>query len=79
MPPPGSGIVLSLILTILENQLNQDPKPNLYNIIRIVESFKYAYGFRTELGDPQYMDLSKVSFYKLPVFNKRYNFKIFKV
>ncbi|XP_073988561.1 glutathione hydrolase 1 proenzyme-like isoform X2 [Rhodnius prolixus] len=60
MPPPGSGIVLSLILTILENQLNQDPKPNLYNIIRIVESFKYAYGFRTELGDPQYMDLSKV-------------------
>ncbi|KAK9510680.1 hypothetical protein O3M35_005416 [Rhynocoris fuscipes] len=60
MPPPGSGIVLSFILTVLEGQLNSDARPNIYNTMRTIEAFKYGYGFRTELGDPQYCDVAQV-------------------
>ncbi|XP_029177743.1 glutathione hydrolase 1 proenzyme-like isoform X2 [Nylanderia fulva] len=53
-PPPGSGAILMLILNILHRVL----PANNENIIwqRIVETFKWAYARRTELGDPDFVD-----------------------
>ena len=53
--PPGSGAILGFILNILQNynfspeNLLKDPAL-LYH--RIIEAFKWAYGQRSNLGDP---------------------------
>ena len=51
-PLPGSGIVLTFILDILKLYTirPEDDNPLLYH--RIVEAFKWGYGYRSHLGDP---------------------------
>ena len=51
-PLPGSGVVLTFILDILKlyNIHPEDDNPLLYH--RIVEAFKWGYGYRSHLGDP---------------------------
>ena len=51
-PLPGSGVVLTFILDILKQYLIRpdDKKPLLYH--RMVEAFKWGYGYRSRLGDP---------------------------
>lgn len=58
-PPPGSGAVLAVILNILKDFLDLSDVYALKNWQRIVESFKYAYGDRTQLGDPRYVDIQQ--------------------
>lgn len=60
VPPPGSGAVLALILNILKDYLDLTDVDNVTNWQRIVESFKHAYGRRTQLGDPDFTDISEV-------------------
>lgn len=60
MPPPGSGAVLGLILNILKDYLDVSDIRNVTNWQRIVESFKHAYGLRTHLGDPNFVEISDV-------------------
>lgn len=50
-PVPGSGSVLTLILNIMNDLLTPDE-----NLLwhRVVESFKHAYGWRTQLGDTDF-------------------------
>lgn len=49
---PGSGSVLTFILNILKGyQLNSDS----LSTHRIVESFKYGYARRTQLGDKKFV------------------------
>ncbi|XP_066588884.1 glutathione hydrolase 1 proenzyme-like [Prorops nasuta] len=57
-PPPGSGAILTFIMSVLDGLL---PFPNT-NIMwqRIVEAFKWGYARRTELADPDFYDISEV-------------------
>ena len=51
-PLPGSGVVLTFILDILKwyDISPNDDLPLLYH--RMVEAFKWGYGYRSKLGDP---------------------------
>nr|CAI5822248.1 unnamed protein product [Callosobruchus analis] len=51
IPIPGSGAVLTLILNILDNFLLRGDFYTPINYQRMIESFKFAYGARTKLGD----------------------------
>ncbi|KAF2900507.1 hypothetical protein ILUMI_05679, partial [Ignelater luminosus] len=55
IPLPGAGTILTFILNILSEYLDLDDISKVTNWQRIVESFKYAYGKRTELGDPDFV------------------------
>ncbi|EFA08621.1 glutathione hydrolase 1 proenzyme isoform X2 [Tribolium castaneum] len=50
-PLPGSGVILSFIMNLLNNYLDNSQPLSVTNWQRIVESFKFGYGKRTELGD----------------------------
>ena len=49
-PTPASGAVLSLIANIMDGYTNLDDSVLSYH--RMIESFKFAYGQRSWLGDP---------------------------
>ncbi|CAH1997284.1 unnamed protein product [Acanthoscelides obtectus] len=51
IPVPGSGVVLALILNILDQFLVRGNFYTAINYQRVIESFKFAYGARTKLGD----------------------------
>jgi len=59
VPPPGSGVILALILNILNDMVLHENDVTTYQ--RITEAFKYGYGKRTQLGDPNFVDISEVS------------------
>lgn len=61
-PLPGSGSVLTLILNMMNNLLTKDEHLMWY---RLVESFKHAYGLRTNLGDPDFEPEAKEIFQKM--------------
>ncbi|XP_071652138.1 glutathione hydrolase 1 proenzyme isoform X2 [Temnothorax longispinosus] len=53
-PPPGSGAILIFIMNVFRRLL---PVRNEYEMWqRIVETFKWAYARRTELGDPDFVE-----------------------
>lgn len=61
-PPPGSGALLAFILNILDGfNMTSESMSTLHNMTttvhRMVEAFKYAYARRTELGDPDFIDI----------------------
>nr|CAH7746494.1 unnamed protein product [Callosobruchus chinensis] len=51
IPLPGSGVLLAFILNILDGFLSPVDFYSLHNFQKLVESFKFAYGARTRLGD----------------------------
>lgn len=53
-PLPGSGVILTFILNLLNKFLDKDNYNSVVNWQRIVESFKFGYGRRTELGDTNF-------------------------
>ncbi|XP_071446688.1 scoloptoxin SSD14 isoform X2 [Hetaerina americana] len=57
-PPPGSGVLVAFGMNILDNLLPAKNEVTSYQ--RIIETFKYMYGRRTELGDPAYTDISEL-------------------
>ncbi|GFG33537.1 hypothetical protein Cfor_03444 [Coptotermes formosanus] len=58
VPPPGSGVILALILNILNGMVPHENNVTTYQ--RITEAFKYGFGKRTQLGDPDFVDISKL-------------------
>ncbi|XP_011505859.1 PREDICTED: gamma-glutamyltranspeptidase 1-like [Ceratosolen solmsi marchali] len=54
-PPPGSGILLAFMLNVLEDLVMTNNEKVLYQ--RIIEAFKWAYARRTELGDPDFVNI----------------------
>ncbi|EZA60265.1 glutathione hydrolase 1 proenzyme isoform X1 [Ooceraea biroi] len=52
-PPPGSGVILAFIMNVLRRLLPVDNENIMWQ--RIVETFKWAYARRTELGDPDFV------------------------
>lgn len=54
IPLPGGGPSLSFILKIMELYLkNHKPSKEMY--YPLIESFKYAFAFRSEYGDPKFL------------------------
>ncbi|XP_011144362.1 glutathione hydrolase 1 proenzyme isoform X2 [Harpegnathos saltator] len=53
-PPPGSGAILTFIVNVLHRLIPVSNEHVLWQ--RIVETFKWAYARRTELGDPEFVD-----------------------
>lgn len=65
VPPPGSGLILSLILNILSNynitsKDFEDIDKATLSYHRIVEAFKFAFAFRTQLGDDAFVNITEV-------------------
>ncbi|CAG9773821.1 unnamed protein product [Ceutorhynchus assimilis] len=64
-PPPGSGAILTFIMGILDgynftrNSI-EDPNSTILTYHRIIESYKYAYARRTELGDMNFVNLTQL-------------------
>lgn len=51
-PPPSSGALLAFMMNVLKGSFSvQEEKIMLQ---RVVETFKWAYAKRTELGDPNF-------------------------
>lgn len=75
VPPPGSGALIAFILNILDgygfsSKSVADVPSTVTTYHRIIEAFKHAFGFRTKLGDSDFVDVRKVLlyFYSLNVF-----------
>lgn len=65
VPPPGSGALLGFILNILDGyKFNAKSIDGINNTVltyhRMIEAYKYAYAKRTELGDPDFVNVDKV-------------------
>ncbi|XP_053673916.1 scoloptoxin SSD14-like [Anopheles nili] len=69
MPLPGSGSVLSYMLSILDGYKDLSPNDPL-TWHRIVESMKHGYGLRTKLGDSRFV--SNVNTVLQKMTNKNY-------
>ncbi|KRT82786.1 hypothetical protein AMK59_4303, partial [Oryctes borbonicus] len=54
-PLPGSGAIMAFIMNILKGFLLYGDGESITNLQRMVESFKYGYGRRTELGDQKFV------------------------
>uniref|UniRef100_A0AAG5DAN6 Gamma-glutamyltransferase n=1 Tax=Anopheles atroparvus TaxID=41427 RepID=A0AAG5DAN6_ANOAO len=62
VPPPASGVLLAFIMNILKGyRFNPSDVASVDSTVRtlhrIVEAFKFAYGKRTEIGDPRFVDV----------------------
>ncbi|KAI4499426.1 hypothetical protein M0802_005322 [Mischocyttarus mexicanus] len=57
-PPPGSGVILAFIINVLQGIVPTDNQNVMWH--RIVEAFKWAYARRTELGDPEFVNIESL-------------------
>uniref|UniRef100_A0A6P7FE05 Glutathione hydrolase 2-like n=1 Tax=Diabrotica virgifera virgifera TaxID=50390 RepID=A0A6P7FE05_DIAVI len=54
-PLPGSGIIMTYILNILENYLPRNDHFSVKTYHRIIEALKYGYAMRSGLGDKDFV------------------------
>lgn len=54
VPPPGSGVLVAFMLNVLDSFISNNDVVDEVIYQRIVETFKYAYAKRTQLGDPHF-------------------------
>ncbi|KAJ3652515.1 hypothetical protein Zmor_018472 [Zophobas morio] len=59
-PLPGSGLILGLIMNILNDFLDPSEPTSVTNWQRVIESFKFGFAKRTELGDPDFVDVTEI-------------------
>lgn len=60
-PPPGSGAILTFIMNVLHGIVPKADQRIMWQTI--VETFKWAYARRTELADPDYVDIGESAIY----------------
>ena len=53
---PTSGPALLSVLNIIEPYFFNETGPTGLNLHRFVEALKYGFSFRTEIGDPEFLD-----------------------
>lgn len=53
-PPPGSGAIMTFIINVLRQLIPVNNEHVFWQ--RSVETFKWAYARRTELGDPDFVE-----------------------
>ncbi|KAG8329630.1 hypothetical protein J6590_082182 [Homalodisca vitripennis] len=61
VPPPGSGLLLTFMLQLLDGFVTEAPS-EVEVTQRITEAFKHAYGRRTDIADPDYYNISQFIF-----------------
>lgn len=59
-PLPGSGPIVAFILNLLDSFVDTSDPNSVTTYQRIVEAFKFAYGSRTQLGDPDFIEISEL-------------------
>ncbi|XP_039292330.1 glutathione hydrolase 1 proenzyme [Nilaparvata lugens] len=59
VPTPGSGPLMAFMLQTLDGFLDNGGLDHK-NVHRIVETFKHAYGRRSELGDPYFTNITQL-------------------
>ncbi|XP_057765268.1 glutathione hydrolase 3-like isoform X2 [Salvia miltiorrhiza] len=60
MPPPSSGTVgLALVLNIFESYGNRDAAQGPLGLHRLIEALKHMFAIRMNLGDPEFVDISR--------------------
>ncbi|KAG5879189.1 hypothetical protein JTB14_032202 [Gonioctena quinquepunctata] len=59
LPPPSSGALVVFMLNVMEGFLNLSDPHSLTNYQRMAETFKFAYGFRTKMGDAGFTDMEQ--------------------
>ncbi|KAB0792868.1 hypothetical protein PPYR_14827 [Photinus pyralis] len=59
-PIPGSGPILTFILNVLNGYLDETDINKVENWQKIVETFKYAYAKRSEMGDTDFVDVREL-------------------
>ncbi|GMN50667.1 hypothetical protein TIFTF001_019821 [Ficus carica] len=60
MPPPSSGTLgLSLILNIFESYRSSDAAKGDLGVHRLIEALKHMFAIRMNLGDPDFVNISK--------------------
>lgn len=70
IPLPGGGPSLEFILRIMEIYLkNNKPSEKMYYVL--IESFKYAFAFRSEYGDPKFLKYKLTYHTRNPLFVKK--------
>ncbi|XP_060826353.1 glutathione hydrolase 1 proenzyme-like isoform X1 [Bombus pascuorum] len=57
-PPPGSGAILTFIMNVLHGMVPHPDNRIMWQTI--VETFKWAYAKRSELADPEFVDITSV-------------------
>ncbi|XP_029048723.2 glutathione hydrolase 1 proenzyme-like [Osmia bicornis bicornis] len=57
-PPPGSGAILTFIMNVLNGLVPNEDVRVMWQYF--VETFKWAYARRTELGDPAYVNVTSI-------------------
>ncbi|KAJ8972791.1 hypothetical protein NQ317_004475 [Molorchus minor] len=60
VPLPGSGVILTFILNILNDFIDTNDPKSVTTYQRIIESFKFGYGRRTELGDSKFVQVDEL-------------------
>ncbi|RCI02959.1 hypothetical protein CU098_010091 [Rhizopus stolonifer] len=56
---PTSGPILLSVLNMVEPYNLYEEGPTALNVHRIIEALKFGYAFRTEIGDPDFLDNEK--------------------
>ncbi|XP_063973968.1 scoloptoxin SSD14-like [Diachasmimorpha longicaudata] len=57
-PPPGSGLILTFILNVLQGLVPTANEGDFWQ--RMIEAFKWGYARRTQLGDDQFENLDDI-------------------
>ncbi|XP_076916156.1 glutathione hydrolase 3-like [Bidens hawaiensis] len=79
MPAPSSGTLgLALVLNILNGYENTNEAKGMLGLHRFVEALKHMFALRMNLGDPDFVDISKTQSEMLsPSFAKKIRSRIF--
>lgn len=65
LPPPSGGLLIAFIVNVMKgfdfplaSQMNNQTLTTFYH--RLIETFKHAFAKRTHLGDPSFVNVTKV-------------------
>jgi gamma-glutamyltranspeptidase / glutathione hydrolase / leukotriene-C4 hydrolase len=58
LPAPSSGPLVAFMLNVLDGFIPASNDVTTHQ--RVIETMKYAYGMRTRLGDPLFVDIEEV-------------------